>query len=144
MLFLKYLDDLEHEREKLLENLAEAGYDAEKLDSMKELIDAKDSDVYDVLAYVAYANETLTRKDRAEISCPAIISHYGDYKQLEFINFVLSKYIEDGVEELSINKMRSLLELKYKTIADAASELGKPARIREIFVGFQKYLYKSL
>ena len=42
-------------REKLLSDLSEAGYDAEKLDSMKELIDAKDSDVYDVLAFVAYA-----------------------------------------------------------------------------------------
>ena len=47
-------------RERLLSDLSEAGYDAEKLDSMKELIDAKDSDVYDVLAFVAYAVETRT------------------------------------------------------------------------------------
>jgi len=47
-------------RERLLSDLSEAGYDAEKLDSMKELIDAKDSDAYDVLAFVAYAVETRT------------------------------------------------------------------------------------
>jgi len=39
-------------REKLMRDLSEAGYDDEKLESMKELIDAKDSDVYDVLAFV--------------------------------------------------------------------------------------------
>ncbi|MFS1435821.1 hypothetical protein [Vibrio lentus] len=49
MLFLKYLDDLEFTKSQ------EAGYDDEKLDSMKEIIDAKDSDVYDLLSFVAYA-----------------------------------------------------------------------------------------
>ena len=48
-------------REKLLQDLSEAGYDSEKLDSMKAVIDAQDSDVYDVLTYVAYAAEAKTR-----------------------------------------------------------------------------------
>ena len=52
-------------REKLLENLTETGYDEDKLEGMKDLIDAKDSDVYDVLRYVAFAAEALTRKQRA-------------------------------------------------------------------------------
>ena len=49
-------------REKLLVRLEEDGYDKERIDQMKELIDARDSDVYDVLSYVAYAKETMTRK----------------------------------------------------------------------------------
>lgn len=128
-------------REKLLEDLSEAGYGEEQLNSMKDLIDAKQSDVYDVLAYVAYAAETHTRSERVQTAKPAITQAYSNYKQQEFINFVLSKYIEDGVTELSTTKMRSLIELKYNTISDAASELGSPAIIRETFVGFQKYLY---
>eukprot|EP00095_Tigriopus_kingsejongensis_P009648 maker-scaffold218_size252335-snap-gene-0.1 protein:Tk09648 transcript:maker-scaffold218_size252335-snap-gene-0.1-mRNA-1 annotation:"atp-dependent dna helicase" len=40
-------------REVLLTSLGEAGYDLEKLEAMKRVIDAQDSDVYDVLAYVA-------------------------------------------------------------------------------------------
>lgn len=130
-------------REKLLQSLAEAGYDAEKLDIMKDLIDAKDSDVYDVLAYVAYARETHTRKERVQKSNPVIASHFSNYKQLEFINFVLDKYVEEGVAELSTTKMRGLLELKYNTISDATAELGSPAHIRDTFVGFQKYLYEA-
>lgn len=128
-------------REKLLADLEEAGYDEEKLDSMKALIDAQDSDVYDVLAFVAYASEPHTRVERVKAAKPAINRTYANYKQQEFIQFVLDKYVQDGVAELSPKKMRSLIELKYNTISDAAAEFGSPAAIRETFMGFQKYLY---
>jgi type I restriction enzyme R subunit len=128
-------------REKMLEDLSEAGYDEEKLESMKDLIDAKHSDVYDVLAYVAYAAETQTRAERVEWAKPAIAKAFTDYKQQEFIDFILSRYIKDGVHELAVTKMKSLIELKYNTISDAAAEFGTPAAIRETFIGFQKYLY---
>lgn len=130
-------------REILLTNLSEAGYDEEKLDSMKDLIDAQDSDVYDVLAFVAYAIETRTRIERVQHAKPAIAKAFATYKQQEFINFILGKYIEDGVQELATNKMRSLIELKYNTISDAATEFGSPAVIRETFIGFQRFLYED-
>lgn len=129
-------------REKLLESLAEAGYDEEKLEGMKELIDAKESDVYDVLRYVAYAREAISRQNRVTTTKPKIKTAFGDYKQQEFIDFILEKYIEDGAGELATSKMRSLIELKYHTIGDAVQEFGTTAAIRETFVGFQKYLYE--
>ena len=127
-------------REKLLADLQEAGYDDEKLDSMKDIIDAKDSDVYDLLAFVAYARDTHTRTERVTTAKKGIHSEF-TYKQIEFIDFILDKYIEDGVQELAAKKMRSLVELKYNTISDAAAEFGSPAAIRDTFIGFQKYLY---
>jgi type I restriction enzyme R subunit len=129
-------------REKLLLSLSEAGYDEEKLEGMKELIDAKDSDVYDVLRYVAYASEAVTREQRASSAHPNIEAAFSDDKQQQFIDFILEKYIEDGVMELSPSKMRSLIELKYNTIGDAVEVLGSPTAIRETFIGFQKYLYE--
>jgi type I restriction enzyme R subunit len=129
-------------RDKLLADLAEAGYDNEKLESMKELIDAKDSDVYDVLAFVAYAAETHSRSERIQSAKPNIAGEFTDAKQQAFIDFILDKYLEDGVGELSATKMRSLIELKYNTISDASAELGSPAVIRETFIGFQKHLYR--
>jgi type I restriction enzyme R subunit len=131
-------------REKLLQDLAESGYDTEKLDSMKELINAKESDVYDVLAFVAYAAETQTRSERANHAKPEIAKSFNDNKQQEFINFILEKYIEDGVAELAAEKMRTLIELKYNTVNDAVAEIGSIAAIRETFFGFQKYLYQGL
>lgn len=129
-------------REKLLNDLAEEGYDAERLDAMNDLIDAKDSDVYDVLAYVAYSAETKTRRQRAQSARSGIASAYASSKQQEFINFILDRYVRDGVGELAPSKMRSLIELKYATISDATQQLGSPLMIRETFVGFQKYLYQ--
>ncbi|CAH6820961.1 Type I restriction-modification system, restriction subunit R [Vibrio chagasii] len=128
-------------REKLLADLQEAGYDDEKLDSMKEIIDAKDSDVYDLLSFVAYARETHTRKERVATAKPGISSEFTP-NQIEFIEFILDKYIEDGVQELAAKKMRSLVELKYGTISDAAEQFGSPMAIRDTFIGFQKYLYE--
>ncbi|WP_370299436.1 type I restriction-modification enzyme R subunit C-terminal domain-containing protein [Abyssibacter sp.] len=68
-------------REKLLNDLAEEGYDAERLDAMNDLIDAKDSDVYDVLAYVAYSAETKTRRQCAQSARSGIASAYASSKQ---------------------------------------------------------------
>ena len=91
-------------REKLLAELAQAGYDQEKLDHMKALIDARDSDVYDVLTFVAYAAETSTRQQRVVSAKPEIARAYGNFKQREFIDFVLEKYIEDGVRRAGNRK----------------------------------------
>ena len=128
-------------REKLLIDLHEAGYDDEKLDCMKDIIDAKESDVYDLLAYVAYAHEIQTRTERVDRAKPNLSREFSA-KQIEFIEFILDKYIEEGVQELASQKMRSLVELKYSTISDAAAEFGSPLAIRETFVGFQSYLYQ--
>ncbi|MDQ6978880.1 MAG: type I restriction-modification enzyme R subunit C-terminal domain-containing protein [Mariprofundaceae bacterium] len=109
----------------------------------REAIDAKESDVYDVLAYVAYASETRTRTERVVKAKASIIAAFDDSKQREFIDFVLEKYVEDGVRELAEKKMRTLIALKYNTISDAAEEFGSARVIRETFVGFQKYLYQD-
>ncbi|MDO6542561.1 EcoAI/FtnUII family type I restriction enzme subunit R [Photobacterium sanguinicancri] len=128
-------------REQLLLNLAEHGYDAEKLGAMKELIDAENSDVYDVLAYVAYAAETKSRATRVADARTTIDTAFTDNNQQDFIHFILGKYVEDGEGELLPKKMPSLLTLKYKTPKDAVDLFGSPAVIRETFLGFQKHLY---
>jgi type I restriction enzyme, R subunit len=61
--------------------------------------------------------------------------------QKEFLEFVLTKYIETGVEELEQEKLPDLLELKYHALSDAAEKLGGVSKIRELFLGFQKHLY---
>ena len=65
-----------------------------------------------------------------------------DNKQKEFLEFVLSKYIETGVEELDQEKLPDLLTLKYQALRDAEAILGGVDNIRNIFINFQKYLYE--
>ncbi len=56
---------------------------------------------------------------------------------------MLQQYVKEGVEEQDQTKLGALLELKYHGISDAAAELGAVADIRDVFVGFQRYLYKA-
>ncbi len=52
-------------RKMLLNGLAEKGFGHDQLSEMQRIIDAEKSDLFDVLAYVAYALPPLTREERA-------------------------------------------------------------------------------
>ncbi len=130
-------------RRKLLDGLAENGFGSEQLAEMQRLIDAEKSDLFDVLAYVAYALPPLTREQRAEAAKVVISDQYAS-NQKAFLDFVLSHYIRVGVAELDESKLTPLLRLKYdNSIADAIADLGSAADIRKVFFGFQKYLYQQ-
>jgi type I restriction enzyme R subunit len=90
---------------------------------------------------VAYTRAPLTREERAVQAKAGINSSYKNNKQLAFLEFVLGHYVDEGVDELDLDKLTPLLRLKYNAIADAAAELGTVDQIRGLFVGFQKYLY---
>ena len=127
-------------RKALLDSLAEKGYGREQLREIERMIDAENSDLYDVLAYIAFALSPITRQARADASRPFITTSY-DPKLQAFLDFVLSQYVSEGVGELDQSKLPHLLELKYRAVSDAAAELGGVAKIREAFVGFQAHLY---
>jgi type I restriction enzyme, R subunit len=128
-------------RAKLLIGLAEKGFGSPQLTEMQKIIDAENSDLFDVLAYVAYALPMLTRQERAAQAKRGYSAQI-NYRQQAFIDFVLSHYVTVGVEELSREKLNPLLRLKYHdSIADAVADLGKTEEIGKMFVGFQRYLY---
>ena len=128
-------------RRKLLEGLAEKGFGKDQLTEMQKIIDAEKSDLFDVLAHVAYALEPLTREERADRAM-AVISENFNPKQKVFLDFVLSHYVALGVEELDQAKLTPLLKLKYHdSIPDAVADLGRPDEIGKVFSGFQRYLY---
>jgi type I restriction enzyme R subunit len=131
-------------RAKLLQGLAEKGFGHDQLAEMQKIIDAENSDLFDVLAHVAYALPPVTREVRAEHARVHINSHF-NAKQQTFLDFVLSHYVSVGVEELNQEKLKPLLLIKYhNSIQDAVADLGQPAEIGQVFAGFQKYLYTSV
>jgi type I restriction enzyme, R subunit len=127
-------------RKALLAGLSEKGYGEEQLTEISRLIDAESSDLYDVLAYIAYVATPISRLDRAIAHKSLIFSRYVG-KQQEFLDFVLEQYVKAGVGELDRAKLPQLLELKYHNVRDAVAELGSVGSISEIFIGFQEYLY---
>ncbi|HOB51126.1 MAG TPA: DEAD/DEAH box helicase family protein [Acidobacteriota bacterium] len=131
-------------RKKLLQGLAEKGFGHDQLAEMQTIIDAEKSDLFDVLAHVAYALPPVTREVRAANARVHINTRFSD-KQKVFLDFVLQHYITVGVEELDQEKLTPLLLLKYhNSLADAVADLGgRPEEISKAFAGFQKYLYQQ-
>ena len=130
-------------RRQLLDGLAEKGCDRAQLAELSSLINAEKSDLYDVLAYIAYALPPISRAQRVQTRRAGILVGY-DYRQQEFLEFVLGHYIEQGVGELDSGNLLNLIRLKYNTSADAIAEMGISAdEIRNVFIGFQRRLYTS-
>lgn len=144
--FFKNEDDLRHiwarpdTRKKLLSSLEGAGYGKDVLVTLQKMIDAEKSDLFDVLSYIAFSIVPITRELRVANAQNKIFNTIED-KQKAFLEFVLFKYIETGVEELDQEKLPDLIKLKYKTIDDAEEELGDISDIRKVFIEFQKQLY---
>ncbi len=131
-------------RRKLLQGLEEKGFGVDQLAEMQRIIEAENSDLFDVLAHVAYALPPVPRQERAENARLYIHSKFTS-KQEVFLNFVLQHYVSTGVQELATEKLTPLLQLRYQnSIADALADLGPAAEIGQVFAGFQRYLYEPV
>jgi len=129
-------------RKTLLEKLDDAGYGREELAGLQKLIDAEKSDLFDVLEYVFNSDiKPITREERVTRAKATIFTLLND-KQKEFIDFVLSKYVEAGVSELDQEKLPILLQSKYQSLEDALEVLGNVENISSLFIEFQKHLYE--
>jgi type I restriction enzyme R subunit len=138
---LRALWSLPDTRGKLLAGLAERGFGKEQLAEMQKIIDAEKSDLFDVLAYVAYAVAPLSREERASRAKVIVDARFSGTQQA-FLAFVLSHYVRVGVEELDTDKLTPLLRLKYhNSLSDAVADLGSTKEISGMFVDFQKWLY---
>ena len=124
-------------RVELLKKLEDQGFTKENLKSVQSLIDADDSDIYDVLEHIAYSKKPIQRVTNAEEKIYSKLNT----NQKEFINFVLSKYVEGGVEELGIDRLPDLLQLKYNGVFESQKVLGDIEGIKNLFISFQKNLY---
>lgn len=127
-------------RKALMAGLADKGFGREPLAEMQRIIEAENSDLFDVLAFVAFAAEPVSRAERAAAAHSAAAAEFTD-KQQAFVDFVLAQYVKQGVDELDSEKLSPLLQLKYRALNDAFAELGEPDQVRRVFVGFQRHLY---
>jgi len=129
-------------RKQLLTNLKNSGYSVENFEKIKEIINAPNSDIFDVLIYIAYSENMITRQERVDNSKVVIFDNIQS-RQHAFIDFVLKQYVKNGVTELDDERIGALINLKYGSPANAVQELGSIGDIRATFCDFQKYLYKK-
>ncbi|GHA65390.1 type I restriction endonuclease subunit R [Formosimonas limnophila] len=132
-------------RKAFLDKLKDEGYSKEVLSELQRLVNMEKSDLYDVLEYVYrhFDYDAPTREKRAKAAEVTMFSVLND-NQKEFILFVLSQYVETGVDELDQEKLPILLANKYQSLEDAKTILGDVANISRLFVDFQKHLYQEV
>jgi len=130
------------QREAFLRQLQERGYDAERLDDMRRLIDAPNSDVFDVLAYVRFMLAPLARSQRARAARQSGLDGY-EREMRSFLDYVLGAYELHGVEELAPRKLADFLRIRYGGTNDAKRLLGGVEQIRGAFIDIQAHLYRS-
>jgi type I restriction enzyme R subunit len=126
-------------REALLEKLAEAGYGTDVLKDIRRIIDAEKSDLMDVLEYIAYATTPIERAERAERINDYYVTLNAAQKQ--FVEYLVRAYVRSGVDELRMDKLKTLLELKFGSVPEGISALGGVPIARQTFKDFQQHLY---
>ena len=126
-------------RQRLLERLEGAGFSKVDLIEIQVLLDAKESDLFDVLEYIRFALAPVTRRERSELS----VSKLSDLteNQSSFIEFLADQYEARGVDELEESRLERLLEAKYSNVVDGISKLGGVDAVRQLFLNFQTNLY---
>ena len=127
-------------REKLLERLNDRGYDRERLDDIRRLVDAPDSDLFDVLGYVLYANPPKTRRERADGLRQGGLDQVDDELR-QLLLGILQAYETHGESELVVPKLSSFLISRYGSVSDGKEYLGSLTAIQAAFRGMQTRLY---
>jgi len=128
-------------REALRQRLTELGYDADRMEDMRRLIDAPNSDVFDVLAYIRFTLAPLARSQRADAARTTGFSGY-ETEMREFLDFVLRAYETNGTDELAPTRIADFLRIRYGGTNDAKRVLGPLTDIRAAFVDIQGHLYR--
>ena len=129
-------------RRDLMQKLETAGCYKDDLIKLQELISAENSDLFDVLEYVAFAAPLVSREARVETSRDNIYNLLTPV-QREFIDYVLRNYVKVGVDELDISNFTTLISAKYGGNHEAERQLGSLLETRQAFIDFQQQLYMS-
>ena len=130
-------------RQQLLELLERSGFPEDKLEMMRRFLQLDNCDMMDVLGYLAYETTPIERRRRAEILRQDMMQHLSEQQQ-DFVNFILQMYVRNGFKELGMEKLGTLIDMKYHTIADAKTQLKmNPAEMRNFFLNMQKELYNG-
>lgn len=127
-------------RRQFLNSLAVQGYTLANLDKIKEILHAEHSDIFDVLSFIAYSKDAISREERVARHKQAVLAHVAAPQQ-NFIQFVLRQYVSQGISELDDSRLGALIKLKYGSPVDALAQLGSLESVRQTFCDFQKYLY---
>ena len=103
--------------------MASEGYGIDILNQIRSLIDADNSDILDVLEYIAYNTTPIERAKRVER-----VAAYADTlatAHKDFVYYIITAYVKEGINELKTDRLPELLSLKFGSIPEGINALGR-------------------
>lgn len=129
-------------RERFLEQLSDRGYDRDRLDDIRRLVDAPDSDLFDVLSYILFTNPPKTRHERADhVRSDGMDESQDETKAL--LLAILTAYEQRGESELATKKLGTFLTARYGSVSEGKEKLGGLDAIKDAFRKMQGTLYSD-
>ena len=129
-------------REHFLTQLSDRGYDRDRLNDIRRLVDAPDSDLFDVLSYILFTNPPKTRQERADgVRSAGMAAEGGDMKEL--LLAILHAYEARGESELATKKLGTFLMARYGSVSEAKKKLGGLPAVKGAFRSMQTTLYSG-
>ena len=129
-------------REHFLDQLSDRGYDRDRLDDIRRLVDAPDSDLFDVLSYILFTSEPKTRHERADGVRNGGLEEAADETKALLLA-ILSAYEERGESELATKKLGTFLTARYGSVNEGKMRLGGLDIIKDAFRQMQMALYSD-
>ncbi len=127
-------------RDHFVSQLSDRGYDQERLNDIRRLVDAPDSDLFDVLNYALFTRPPKTRHERADsVRTDGIVVTVGDMKEL--LLAILNAYEAQGENELSNGNLGNFLSARYGSVGEGKAKLGGLSAVKQAFIKMQKALY---
>lgn len=128
-------------REQLLHQLANIGLDKEQFADLQKMFEAEDSDIFDILAHLSFDTDIKYRKERSQYG-EKIISEYKSLKAKEFLEFLLSLYVKNGILDFRRDGLSSKIQLFNQWQAkEIAAEFGGMRELVKAYYEMQKSLY---
>ena len=129
-------------RKELLGKLKEMNIDESQLNDLKQIFEANDSDIYDVLAHLSFNLNIKTRAERVlHVENSEFVEKYHTQKAKQFIEFILERYKKDGVKELDEDKLSDLVKLSGFDRSELKQAFGS-YNIRDEYFGLQREIYR--
>ena len=129
-------------RAHFLKQLEDMGYDQDRLEDVRQLVDASKSDLFDVLSYVLFTNPPKTREDRAQsLRDGRMAGFQGEMADLLLV--ILKAYETKGESELATRKLGQFLTARYGSVGESKGKLGELATVRDAFKRMQVALYSD-
>lgn len=132
-------------REKLLGQLQDIGIDSEQLQTLQKMLQAQDSDIFDVLAHLSFAAPFVSREQRVSYveQNDSIITDTANITAKEFLEFVLEYYEGHGSQELIRGKIGDIIKLYGKgSVMDVSKSFGGEKELLQAWYKVQEELFK--